>query len=155
MLDARNHGNSPHTQEMSYESMSADVVKFLNDHRISECSIIGHSMGGKTAMITALEHPERVERLIVEDVSPTRAPGTGDIMATVGALCEMDLEKIASKRDAEDLLAKQIPVCLFVCIFVFHCVFDVCLCVILRSIVCLMCVCVYACFSIHLCMYNI
>ena len=128
MLDARNHGNSPHTQEMSYESMSADVVKFLNDHRISECSIIGHSMGGKTAMITALEHPERVERLIVEDVSPTRAPGTGDIMATVGALCEMDLEKIASKRDAEDLLAKQIPVCLFVCNSVFHCVFDVCLC---------------------------
>jgi abhydrolase domain-containing protein 11 len=109
VLDARNHGDSPHTQEMSYESMSKDVVKFLSDRNYPICSLIGHSMGGKTAMFTALHSPDCVERLVVVDVSPTRAPGTGDTMTAVSALCGIDLETVTSKRDLEDALSGQIP----------------------------------------------
>lgn len=53
-VDARNHGESPHTDVIDYKSMSADVVQLLTDLGLQRVNILGHSMGGKTAMTLAL-----------------------------------------------------------------------------------------------------
>ena len=74
-LDARNHGDSPHTNEMSAQLMSSDLINFLNRNDIARCVLIGHSMGGRTAMLTALHFPKLIESLIVVDVSPVSSPG--------------------------------------------------------------------------------
>jgi len=70
-VDARNHGDSPHHSEMNYLSMSADMTALLRDElKLDRVIVMGHSMGGKTAMVLALSQPELVEKLIVEDMSP-------------------------------------------------------------------------------------
>jgi len=75
-IDARNHGDSPHTDEHSYHAMSDDIAKFLEDRQIKKASILGHSMGGRAMMYFALKHPQLVERLIVVDISPVSPIGT-------------------------------------------------------------------------------
>ena len=75
VLDARNHGNSPHVSKMSYESMSEDTVMFMKEHGSRSWTLIGHSMGGKTAMVTALNYPDLVDKLVVVDIAPARVGG--------------------------------------------------------------------------------
>src|SRR5690242_2373744 len=65
-LDARNHGRSPHSDEINYQLMADDVLELVENHLgASSFNIIGHSMGGKTAMWFACQHPEKVSKLIV------------------------------------------------------------------------------------------
>jgi len=73
-LDARNHGDSPHADEMSLELMCSDLVSFLNEYGIARCNLIGHSMGGRTAMFTALHFSKLIESLVVVDISPAPTP---------------------------------------------------------------------------------
>lgn len=69
-VDLRNHGASPHVQEMSYEAMVRDVRCFLEDNGIAKACILGHSMGGKVGMHLALEYPDLVSELVVVDIAP-------------------------------------------------------------------------------------
>jgi len=69
-LDLRNHGESFHTEEMSYELMTEDVIHYMDEQNLDRVSILGHSMGGKVAMSIALTHSERINKLIVADISP-------------------------------------------------------------------------------------
>ena len=71
-LDARNHGASPHDPRMDYAAMAADVADTLNAMGTGPAAVIGHSMGGKTAMALALARPDLVSRLLVADVAPVR-----------------------------------------------------------------------------------
>lgn len=75
-IDARNHGDSPHTDEHSYQAMSDDIAKFLEDRQIEKATILGHSMGGRAMMYFALQQPQLVEKLIVVDISPVSPIGT-------------------------------------------------------------------------------
>lgn len=75
-VDARNHGDSPHTDEHSYQSMADDIAKFLSDRQIAKASVLGHSMGGRAMMYFALQHPHLVEKLVVVDISPVSPIGT-------------------------------------------------------------------------------
>ena len=70
LVDARNHGRSPATQVHSYSSMSDDLLEYMNAHEIQKAVLIGHSMGGKTVMTFAEEHPERVTKMIIADIAP-------------------------------------------------------------------------------------
>ena len=67
-------------------------------------------MGGKTAMVTALEHPDLVERLLVLDVSPTSAPGRGETEDLIASLKKLDISRLASRRQADELLKVDIKV---------------------------------------------
>ncbi|RKD90562.1 alpha/beta fold hydrolase [Mangrovibacterium diazotrophicum] len=70
LIDQRNHGRSPNAEEHTYELMKEDLAEFFEKHNIDKAILIGHSMGGKTAMFFAAEYPEKVEKLIVADIAP-------------------------------------------------------------------------------------
>ena len=70
LVDARNHGRSPKSESHSYPAMAEDLLGYLNEHEIEKTALIGHSMGGKTAMTFAEKHPERITKLIIADIAP-------------------------------------------------------------------------------------
>ena len=72
LVDARNHGQSPHASTHEYADLVADLLAFMDDHGIAEAAILGHSMGGKTALAFALDHPARVSALVIADMAARR-----------------------------------------------------------------------------------
>lgn len=105
-LDHRNHGLSPHSAEMNYPLMAADVGKFFVTRGLESAVVIGHSMGGKTAMQFALQFPQRVEKLVVADMAPREyAPAHDKIF---GALLALELPQFQTRRQIEDALAPEI-----------------------------------------------
>jgi pimeloyl-ACP methyl ester carboxylesterase len=107
MIDQRNHGQSPHSAQMDYPLMASDVDKFLTARGLESALVIGHSMGGKTAMQFALHFPQRVERLVVADMAPRAyASGHDKIFA---ALLALDLPKFQTRGEIEEALAPEIP----------------------------------------------
>jgi pimeloyl-ACP methyl ester carboxylesterase len=106
-LDQRNHGQSPHSDEMNYPLMAADVDEFMAARGIETAAVVGHSMGGKTAMQFALQFPERVEKLVVADMaSRAYAPAHEKIFTAQLAL---DLKTFSARQEIEDALAAEIP----------------------------------------------
>ncbi len=105
--DARNHGRSPHSPAFSYADMAADLEAFLDVHHLPSAFLLGHSMGGKTAMQFALSHPDRTRALVVVDMAPRAYPAHHD--ALLDALNGLDLSAIASRQQADEALASAIP----------------------------------------------
>jgi esterase len=107
-LDMRNHGLSPHSPEMTYEAMVGDVLAWLDAQGISSAELVGHSMGGKVAMVIACRHPERVARLVVVDIAPKgyHSPAYRREYAAMNAL---DLETLRSRGEAENQMEAQVP----------------------------------------------
>ena len=106
-IDLRNHGQSPHSDTFDYESMVSDLSEFLQDHSISDPVIIGHSMGGKTAMNFALTHPEKIDRLIVVDISPKAY--NLEHYSIVKGLLAIPIENIKSRNEADGILSQHVP----------------------------------------------
>lgn len=105
-LDQRNHGRSPHSDAHDYHSMAEDLRHFMESHWMFGASIIGHSMGGKTAMQFALDHPDMVKKLVVVDISPKAYPGSHhDIF---DALLSLELDKMETRQEADRQLARLI-----------------------------------------------
>ena len=103
-LDLRNHGGSPHSDDMNYACMAQDVLEFMDDHGIARCHLLGHSMGGKVAMQLALSVSERVDRLVVADIAPVTYPGQHD--SIFDGLLAVDLATIGSRSAADMVLAQ-------------------------------------------------
>jgi len=74
LIDQRNHGHSPHTDEMNYQLMSDDLHELITDLNLSDVIVLGHSMGGKTAMTYATQHQEYLDKLIVVDIAGKQYP---------------------------------------------------------------------------------
>jgi esterase len=107
LVDLPNHGRSPHTNEFSYPTMSNDVAELINAERINEAAIIGHSMGAKTAMQLAMDHPEKISKLIVVDMAPKYYPVHQQEI--LNALLSVDLDKIKTRAETEKILSEKIP----------------------------------------------
>lgn len=106
IIDQRNHGRSPHTDEMTYPEAAEDLRAFMEDQWIYNAHIIGHSMGGKTAMQFAFDHADMLDQLVVVDIAPKAyAGGHEDIF---DAMLSLDFAKINSRGDAEEQLATKI-----------------------------------------------
>ena len=102
IIDQRNHGRSPHSDEFSYQILVDDVLEFMKQQGVEQAHFIGHSMGGKAAMHLALEHQDKVAKLIVVDVAPVEYE---DRHSTVfKALFAVDLKTIESRQQAEAIL---------------------------------------------------
>ena len=107
-LDARNHGKSPHSAEMTYAAMADDIVAWMDGRGIAKAAFVGHSMGGKTAMLLACRHPGRVERLVVVDIAPKDyywAAHRGEF----AAMNELDLASLQSRAEAELRFETRVP----------------------------------------------
>jgi esterase len=102
-VDLRNHGRSPHSDEMSYAAMAQDLIELLDSLNSARARILGHSMGGKVAMQLALNVPERIERLIVVDIAPVQYPHHHDDVFK--GLFAVELNTLKSRADAEKQLA--------------------------------------------------
>lgn len=74
MLDMRNHGKSFHSDDFSYEDMANDVKVYCDYQNLKNIILLGHSMGGKTAMLLATLHPNLIENLIIADIGPKFYP---------------------------------------------------------------------------------
>ncbi len=99
-LDLRNHGKSPHGAPMDYVTMVADVLAWLDAQGLPKVALMGHSMGGKVAMLLACRHPERVERLVVVDIAPRDYLAHAH-RAEFAAMNELRLETVQSRGEAE------------------------------------------------------
>ncbi|AWK85109.1 alpha/beta fold hydrolase [Azospirillum thermophilum] len=106
-LDLRNHGGAPWAAEMTYPEMAEDVLRFLDDRGFARAAVVGHSMGGKTAMTLALNHPDRVERLVVVDIAPV--PYTHTHAPYVAAMKKADLAGCTRRSEVEAQLADAVP----------------------------------------------
>jgi esterase len=107
-VDARNHGQSPHSDEFSYELMVDDLLELMNDLELKSASLLGHSMGGKIAMLLALNHFEKVDSLIVADMSPRYyQPHHQYVFDSIHALGDMSIYK--SRKEVESKFATLIP----------------------------------------------
>lgn len=105
LLDLRNHGHSPHSDEWTYDLMCDDLMEFLNDNNLDKIYLLGHSLGGKVAMQFALKYPERVDKLIVADIAPKYYPRHHEQVLT--AMNAMNLEIVKSRKEAEEILANN------------------------------------------------
>ena len=107
IIDQRNHGKSPHSDQFSYEIMANDLKEFIEAHRIHDPIILGHSMGGKTAMEFAVKNPEALSKLIVVDIAPVKYEVHH--YKILEALNSIDPNTLQSRNEADDLLKKLVP----------------------------------------------
>ncbi len=101
-LDLRNHGSSPHVSGMSYQEMVSDVQAILTHLAIADYDLMGHSMGGKTAMVMALQQAQRLQRLIVVDIAPRVNPPRHQ--ALLQSMLTMPLAEIKNRKQADEWL---------------------------------------------------
>ncbi|MBO0331481.1 alpha/beta fold hydrolase [[Muricauda] lutisoli] len=106
LIDQRNHGKSFHSDEFNYDVLSDDVINYMNHHNIDSAYVMGHSMGGKTAMQLATTHPDRVKKLIIADIAPKYYPPHHDFI--FNGLSHLDFNQISDRRQADEELAKHI-----------------------------------------------
>lgn len=107
VVDARNHGHSPWSDEHDYELMMDDLEELIDDLGFSEVNLLGHSMGGKTVMKFAQNYPMMVKKLIVADIAPKQYEVHHQ--AIMDALKSVPLTTLEKRTDADDFLAKGIP----------------------------------------------
>ncbi len=107
--DLRNHGQSPHSPTFNYAAMADDLYEFIDEHKLKNPVIIGHSMGGKVAMWFALEYPDLLEKLIVVDISPAKYADRDAHFDIISAMMSIDFEAVHTREEVEELLKHSIP----------------------------------------------
>lgn len=106
IVDQRNHGRSPHVDTINYPAMAEDLRVFMEENWIHQAHVLGHSMGGKTAMQFAFDFPDMVDKLIVVDIAPKAY--VGGHQAIFDALFSMDLSTIDNRKAAEEQLLTKV-----------------------------------------------
>jgi esterase len=106
--DMRNHGRSPHDPVFDFPSMTNDINEFIYEHGLRNPVMMGHSMGGKVAMMVALNNPELLDRLIVVDVGPRKFPLNTEHLQLLNAMLSADLSVARSRSDVENQLVEKI-----------------------------------------------
>ncbi len=107
VLDQRNHGQSPHSETFDYPSMAEDLRETLDSLGLDKIYLLGHSMGGKTAMFFALKHPDRIEKMLVADIGPRYyRPHHTDIISGLQSVAP---ETLSSRAEAEQRLSHFVP----------------------------------------------
>ncbi|KAH0522091.1 hypothetical protein TsFJ059_005999 [Trichoderma semiorbis] len=103
-VDLRNHGESPHDPRHDYLAMTEDVLAFIDQHGLKEPTLIGHSMGAKTAMSVALRSPETVSRVVAVDNAPTDATLSRTFASYVRGMKKIQEAKVTRQSEADAIL---------------------------------------------------
>jgi len=109
LVDLPNHGRSGWTEDVDLVDMADDVAATVRERARTPVALVGHSLGGKVAMLLALRRPELVERLVVVDISPVPSRSVGQFEHLLGALATIHLDTLDSRGDADAQLAELIP----------------------------------------------
>ncbi len=108
LVDQRNHGRSFHSETFNYEVLAEDLKNYCQEHGLKDIVLLGHSMGGKTAMLFAMRYPEYINKLIIADIAPKYyAPHHQQILKGLTALSE-NHEARTSRGNADDFLKEYI-----------------------------------------------
>ena len=107
LVDQRNHGRSPHSDEFTYEAMAADLAEFIADHSLENPVLIGHSMGGKTVMQYAETYPGTFDKLVIVDIGPKAyLPHHQQLIEGLNAL---PLSEIQDRHQADKVFSAYEP----------------------------------------------
>ncbi|TNM47143.1 alpha/beta fold hydrolase [Nocardioides albidus] len=107
LVDLPHHGRSPWPERFDFVAAAEDVLAVLPPEE--PVTLVGHSLGGKVAMVLALLHPERVGRLCVADISPVAYAESREFPGYISAMREMDLSRVVRRSDADQLLEAAVP----------------------------------------------
>ena len=107
LIDQRNHGRSFHSDIFDYDAMAADLEAYCLYHQLESALLLGHSMGGKTAMLFAALYPQRVQKLIIADIAPRFYPIHPHTI--LEGLSSLDFSIIKSRKQADLHLSNYIP----------------------------------------------
>jgi esterase len=107
MVDQRNHGLSPQSDEFDYKVLADDVKEFIKQHKLEKPIVLGHSMGGKAAMNFAISNPNMLDRLIVVDIAPKAYPVHHD--SIVEGLKAIPIDSLQSRNEADKILSEYVP----------------------------------------------
>ena len=106
LVDQRNHGKSIHHNTFNYEVLVEDLKEYCDHYKLNDFILLGHSMGGKTAMNFSTKYPGMVAKLIVADIGPKAYPlHHQDILKALSAL---DFSVVKTRKDADEVLSKYI-----------------------------------------------
>jgi len=106
LVDQRNHGRSFHDEEFNYEVLIQDLKQYCDSFKLSNIVLLGHSMGGKVAMLFAIKYPQMISKLIVADISPRFYPVHHD--SILEGLSTLDFEMIKTRKDADLVLSNYV-----------------------------------------------
>jgi pimeloyl-ACP methyl ester carboxylesterase len=106
LVDQRNHGRSFHAHDFDYELMTEDLKNYCDKHNLEDIILLGHSMGGKTAMLFATKYPELVQKLLVADISPRYYPIHHDTI--LEGLNSLDFTQIKTRGEADKALSNYV-----------------------------------------------
>ncbi len=104
-VDLRNHGSAPWSQDHSYHAMASDIMETFS--HFEKIDLLGHSMGGKAAMMVALLKPSFINKLLVADIAPVTY--THDHDSLIDAMLALDLNAVSNRREADAALSLSIP----------------------------------------------
>ena len=104
LIDLRNHGRSPHSEEFNYNVMCEDVLEYMKDNNIQKPILLGHSLGGKVAMKFAFSYSDKIEKLIVADISPRRY-NTDFVQNVLRKLYKLPLENFQKREEIDHFLS--------------------------------------------------
>ncbi len=107
LVDQRNHGQSPHSGEFNYSAMADDLKIFVEEQQLPRPVVLGHSMGGKTAMFFAIRYPELLGKLMVVDIAPRAYPVHHQTI--LDAFAAVKIDKIQSRQEAEEQMMPWVP----------------------------------------------
>ncbi len=107
LIDQRNHGRSFHSDNFDYEILVEDLMSYSNHHQLKKVNLLGHSMGGKTVMLFAVSHPEKVNKILLADIGPKFYPRHHDLI--LEGLSAVDFSKQKSRTAVEEVLTTYIP----------------------------------------------
>jgi len=106
LVDQRNHGHSFHHSEFNYDVLVEDLKRYCETHQLKDIILLGHSMGGKTAMFFAAKYPELVEKLLIADIAPRFYPVHHE--AILEGLGSLDFSVIKSRGEADQQLKRYV-----------------------------------------------
>ena len=111
LVDLPHHGRSPWSESFDYVDVADQLAGLLADlfGEDDPVTLVGHSMGGKAAMVTALHSPELVQRLCVVDIAPVDYGGNGEFAGYVEAMEALDLDSLERRADADEALRSSVP----------------------------------------------
>ena len=105
LVDQRNHGKSFHSNLFNYEILAVDLKNYIDHYNIKKFSLIGHSMGGKTAMMFSSMYPQLIKKLIIVDILPVFY--SNDYDKIIDSLKSLDLKKLVSRVNIDKALESE------------------------------------------------